>query len=293
MSFSGGKDSTYMLREMIRRNMPIDFVINADTGMEFPAMYDHINRVDDYLFSERGIRITRLKSTKTFEEMMFDAVRQAEHKNSDIIGYGWPAVFVRWCTGKLKTHLIEAYLRNLPLEPYQYVAIAADEAYRLERPNNQGDFRRHPLVDWKVTEAEALVSCYQAGYTWDGLYEHFHRVSCWCCPLQSLDELRTLWELYPDLWAKLRDLDDRAIAQFGRDSPLGQFRKNESVRMLELRFAFEKEWKKMRGNIRSRTFFAALYDLYKENFDAAYLAGAIPTPRKKNEHSKTRLSHER
>ena len=34
-----------MLLEMIQRNMPIDFVINADTGMEFPAMYEHIDRI--------------------------------------------------------------------------------------------------------------------------------------------------------------------------------------------------------------------------------------------------------
>lgn len=282
MSFSGGKDSTYMLLEMIRRNMPIDLVLNADTGMEFPAMYEHIDRIDDHLYAERGIRITRLKSSKSFEDLMFDAVREGGREYSNRTGYGWPGIFVRWCTGCLKTHLIGQFLRPLPLEPYQYVAFAADEAYRLERKNNQGEFRRHPLLDWGITEAEALAGCYQAGYTWGGLYEHFSRVSCWCCPLQNLDELRALWELYPDVWAKLRDLDDRAIAQFGRNDPLGQFRKNESVRMLELRFALEQEWKKRGGNIRNRAFFATLHELYRENFNAAYLADAIPKPKKKH-----------
>ena len=32
--------------------------------------------------------------------------------------------------------------------------------------------------------------CYDHGFDWDGLYEIFRRVSCWCCPLQSLSELR-------------------------------------------------------------------------------------------------------
>ena len=53
---------------------------------------------------------------------------------------------------------------------------------------------------------------------------------------------RVLRAHYPELWTELRRLDDRAIAQFGRDNPYGQFRKKESVRMLELRFDFEKEW---------------------------------------------------
>ncbi len=45
VSFSGGKDSTAMLIMMIEKNMPIDEIIFCDTGMEFPAMYDHIDRL--------------------------------------------------------------------------------------------------------------------------------------------------------------------------------------------------------------------------------------------------------
>ena len=38
VSLSGGKDSTAMLLLMIERGMPIDLVLSADTGMEFPEM---------------------------------------------------------------------------------------------------------------------------------------------------------------------------------------------------------------------------------------------------------------
>ena len=37
VSLSGGKDSTAMLLLMIERDMPIDMVLSADTGMEFPG----------------------------------------------------------------------------------------------------------------------------------------------------------------------------------------------------------------------------------------------------------------
>ena len=42
LSFSGGKDSTYLLLELIRRDYPLDEVRFFDTGWEYPAMYDHI-----------------------------------------------------------------------------------------------------------------------------------------------------------------------------------------------------------------------------------------------------------
>ena len=41
---------TILLLLMIERGMPIDAVISADTGMEFPEMYEHLKKVDDYLF---------------------------------------------------------------------------------------------------------------------------------------------------------------------------------------------------------------------------------------------------
>ena len=58
VSLSGGKDSTAMLLLMIEQDMPIDMVLSADTGMEFPEMYEHLAKLDEHLFRERGIHIT-------------------------------------------------------------------------------------------------------------------------------------------------------------------------------------------------------------------------------------------
>ena len=57
VSLSGGKDSTAMLLLMIERGMPIDMVLYADTGMEFPEMYAHIAKLDAYLYEQRGIHM--------------------------------------------------------------------------------------------------------------------------------------------------------------------------------------------------------------------------------------------
>ena len=65
-----------------------------------------------------------------------------------------------------------------------------------------------------------------------GLYEDFDRVSCWCCPLQPLKSLRTLYHKYPELWEKLKAMDKKAAYSF---------KPNYSVEQLEERFKKEDE----------------------------------------------------
>lgn len=240
LSLSGGKDSTALGLEWLKRHRqdsvtyPLDEVVYCDTWMEFPAMMEHINRLER-IFKESGIKFTRVQNPKSFEWYMFDYEPKRRNPNfQGVKGQGWPGPKARWCTGELKTGIINKYLAQLR-EQYtviQLVGIAADEEYRLERENNQDPTHRHPLVEWGWTEADCLKYCYDQGFEWGGLYEIFSRVSCWCCPFKSLEELRKLRKHFPDLWAKLLDMEHRTW---------GTFRADYSVDQLEIRFAFEEE----------------------------------------------------
>ena len=240
LSLSGGKDSSALLLLMLEKGMPIDCVLYADTGMEFPEMEAHIAKLDDFLFRERGIHITTLRHPHGFEWLMFDEPKQKPSclENRARLGIppygnGWPGMKVRWCTGQLKTHLLTKEVNRLKSEKsaLHFVGIAADEAQRCKK-------EQYPLVEWGITEAEALKICYDHGFDWGGLYEIYHRVSCWCCPFQRVDELRNLRHHHSELWARLLDLDKRARAQFG-PGPLGQFKQNWSVARYDERFARE------------------------------------------------------
>lgn len=232
-----------MLLLMLEAGMPIDCVLTADTGMEFPEMYRHWDKIDQVLYQERGIHLTILRHSKGFEWLMFDQPKEKPKtlENRAKLGVppygnGWPGIRVRWCTGQLKTHLIAKEVNRLKKEKnaLHYIGIAADESQRCKDDPNH----RYPLVEWGITEAQALQICYDRGFDFGGLYKIYHRASCWCCPLQRIGELRKLRRHHPELWARLWDMDNRARAQFGA-GPLGQFKERWSIEKLDARFARE------------------------------------------------------
>lgn len=235
-SFSGGKDSTAMVLRLIELGRHIDEVVCCDTYKEFPAMYRHIEKAKRVVESH-GIKFTFLRCQQSFDYLMFEHYpNRKNEKLKGLQGYSWPGSRARWCTSKLKIDVIDRYLRKLEeqYEVIQYIGIAADEQYRLERENNQNETHIHPLVEWGWDEKQALQYCYSRGFDWEGLYEIFSRVSCWCCPLQSMEELRKLRKHYPDLWEELKDMDRRTWRKFRADY---------SVEQLEMRFSLEEEMK--------------------------------------------------
>lgn len=206
VNFSGGKDSTAMLLKLIEENRQIDEIIFCDTGKEFPEMYQHIEDVEKYI----NRPITRLKSNKTFEYYMFEHVK-VKGKNKGKKGYSWSDFRNRWCTTLLKTKVINEYLKKYENEDIvEYIGIALDENKRVKD-------KCYPLIEWKMTEKDCLNYCYSKGFFWNGLYEKFDRVSCWCCPLKSLKELRILRKEYPALWNELKEMDKHTYRKFRAD----------------------------------------------------------------------------
>ena len=189
-SVSGGKDSTAMLLRLLEEGRQVDEIIFCDTGLEFPQMYAHLEKLERYI----GRPITRLKAPYTFEQYFYEYQAQGDAALVTNRGLSWPSHACRWCTGRLKAHVIAKHLRELKRQYHlvQHIGIAADEARRCKD-------LYYPLVEWGMTEADCLNYCYARGFDWGGLYKIFRRVSCWCCPLQPISELRKLRKHCPDL----------------------------------------------------------------------------------------------
>lgn len=242
-SLSGGKDSTAMVLRLLEEKKPLDRILFCDTGIEFPQMYEHIARLEQ----ELSIPIIRLKPEKSFEFYLLEYKPKRRNPNNPLagnVGLGWADSRVRWCTSLLKTRLIDRYLKEFrrDYEIIQYIGIAADETKRMRN-------MCYPLVEWGMTEQDCLNYCYARGYDWGGLYRAFKRVSCWCCPLQPLSELRILRKRYPELWSQLLEWQKKTWRKF---------RANYTVQELDVRFQFEDEWLQEGKSIKGKEFFTEL-----------------------------------
>lgn len=231
VSCSGGKDSTALVLGMWERGMQIDEIVTAEIGME----WDEVNTVFKQIEEITGLPVTRVKApeSRSFEHLMFEKVI-TRGKRAGTCGYGWPTSANRWCTTLCKARPLDAHLKAKEKDGYRvisYIGIAADEKHRSEK--NVGVVRiekRYPLIDWGMTEADCLRYCYEYGIDFGGLYNHYTRISCWCCPLMRINDARTLYHYYPEKWQQLKDMDARAR---------NQFKAAYSVEDLERRFIAE------------------------------------------------------
>ena len=203
LSFSGGKDSTAMLILALEKKIPIDKIVYFDCGyFEFPEMKEHIKLVEKKL----DVNIDVCYPVKDFKEYIKEI--------------GWATPSLRWCTNE-KINSIRRFMRFY--RPYtSYIGFAADETKRVNRAFRKNNSRKRdyfmhfsfPLVDWNITEKQALEICYSNGFSWGGLYEFWGRLSCWCCPLQSDRDIMTLKNKKPGLWSELWKMDQLAPHDF-------------------------------------------------------------------------------
>jgi len=230
-----------MVLRLIEEGRPLDEIIWFDTGWEFPENYQHIDLVE----SRIGIPITRLHPDEPFEYMMLHkpvTKRSGENKGqTHKRGYGWPSWHWRWCTAH-KRAVIRRHIRETtkPGELCgQYIGFALDERKRAETKAFSKPEYVFPLIEWGMTEADCLEYCRARGYTFGGIYEHFSRLSCWCCPIASLDYHRTLRREFPHIWARMIEWDAAMSCDDNRT-----FSKHESLEALDARFAREDDrWK--------------------------------------------------
>ena len=242
ISFSGGKDSTAMALEMIERGEDIHSIVCFDTGWEFPAMYDHWKQFEEYT----GIELVILHPKQPFTYWLFERpiFRKGTYDKPYRFGNGWPAYTRRWCTRE-KALAIHRYSANIT-RPISCIGFASDEAHRKEKISGRGPRQRYPLIEYGIDEKRALEICKSHGFHWDGLYNHFDRVSCYCCPLQSKRELRKLRDHFPDLWTQMLSWETKCHDKHPN------FKDGMSVADLEVQFAQEDEQRAKMKELREK-----------------------------------------
>lgn len=210
-SWSGGKDSTFMVDQLLRNGDPLDLIIFSNTGFEFEEMYEYIRRVKEYWEIRYNAKIVLLNSGEAGRDIWSKwaegAFTRGQHKGSP---RGFPfSIGMSWCTRELKIKPFENYIKNLygkDQKIYRYVGIAHDEPKRITDEENL----LYPIYDWKITEKEVEEILIEREFH-NPLYNHFARTGCYLCPKQNLKSLFKLWKFYPKEWQEMKDLEQKYI----------------------------------------------------------------------------------
>lgn len=211
-SISYGKDSLAQLEVMHRNNHPITDIVTADIMATpdipayLPELVDFRERIDKEIKERYGIQVTHIKSDKSFVEMFYKE-KTARSKYPGI--YGWPKTTRgRWCSKYLKIVPIHNYFKNV--DCVQWIGIAADEPARHQQLN---ETTRSALVEHNITEADAMEICKDLNWV-SPTYIHSSRDGCWFCPCQGLDQLRRLYNEFPEFWSLMMEWDKDSVMVF-------------------------------------------------------------------------------
>lgn len=171
VSFSGGKDSTATALLLQERGIN-PRLLYFDTGWEFPQMHDHIKHFLDVT----GLDIVRMKPRKPFEYYFNEHKFTRRADGEELVGYGWPKPYKRWCTN-IKTEALDLYLASMSfieeLPITCAVGFSYDELHRRDKllKNKEKVWYVNyvfPLIEEKMTEKDALEYCKKMGFTWGG-----------------------------------------------------------------------------------------------------------------------------
>lgn len=229
MCVSGGVNSTTMMSIIYSHNdvYEIDRFIFADTGLEYPEMYEYLDTLRD-----KGFPIETVSTDQRFDDWFYGKITRGERKG---IIRGFPPVTspCYW--------MREAKFNVLKKECKDSICMlgySADEESRVNGKHDYGYKCYFPLWEWGFTQ-EMCVKYLQHKDLWNPLYDFVDRTGCWLCPKQSKKSLLFLKTNHPDLWDRLLD--------YQRDDPVGFHTDDKRLISIENKYTSLKFQRKLTG----------------------------------------------
>ena len=211
-SISFGKDSLAMLLKILELNYPLDEVVYFDIGVEFNSIRNNAERMKPIL-ANKGVEFTILQPKEPFIYCMTEEPIVKRKTKEVQFGRKWCGGKVRWGTFLKMEALKENNDKYGEEMIVEYVGVAADERERINRERHGNRIKIYPLVEWEMTEKDCLEYCYSKGWHWNEngyeLYDLLDRVSCKYCRNKNLKELRNIYHFMPNVWQKLKELQDK------------------------------------------------------------------------------------
>jgi hypothetical protein len=217
ISFSGGRTSGYMTKELLKhKDKWKDIIITfANTGQEHEKTLEFINNCDTHFnFNTVWLeaKITHEKGVGTRHSVVDfkTASRTGKPFEEQIKKYGIPFTAAPICTRELKDNPIKSYINSLGLKKEDYIlaiGIRADENKRANL-NNVRNFI-YPLLDLDVDKQDVLDWWEEQTFDLE-IPEHFG--NCVWCWKKSFKKLMTIMVEEPSAF----DFPRRMEKQYAR-----------------------------------------------------------------------------
>lgn len=231
LSLSFGKDSMALLIEVLKRKLPLDYVIfcdikfNNEISGEHPLMSEWIPKAEQMLKDKFNIDIFHLTAKKNFTEQFYTVKAKGNHNGRR---YGFPYTIGAWCNDRLKLQPINNFIKGVIKEfgsVTEYIGIAKDEPKRLARYKElETDKHKYiTLADLDIDELQAIEICKQHDLL-SPKYTNSFRGGCWFCPKQSMSDLYELWKNYPNYFNMLVEMEKDSFNTFKPNKTIKQIK---------------------------------------------------------------------
>lgn len=199
VSYGGGVNSTALVIFLIERELPLDYVVFADTGNEMPETYQYLDIMGKYL--ERAGVPLKVVQTRNGESLSDRCMRR----------HVIPSQVWRWCTRDMKVTPIHAFYRRLKTHVYQYMGIDYGEVHRMKPAKVDYVTNLYPLVDYRIGREGCVNLIRDAGLPVP------IKSGCYMCPFNNADRWSYIHERHPGLYGMAMRLEESG-KHFGRQT---------------------------------------------------------------------------
>lgn len=238
ISFGGGTNSTAMLIGMYEKEIPVDLILFADTGGEFPHTYKHVETMSVWLQKHGLPEITTVKYNDKDGNRMTLEMECLKSKTLPAIAYGY-----KKCSLKHKRSVQDKYCNNLPAcrdtwnngnKVTKYIGFDAGEEKRIfnarmaDMVDQKYDYV-YALYDWGWWRDDCIEKIKEHGIPLPG------KSSCFFCPSMKRTEILKLKRDYPELLKRAIAIEENAkenlitVKGLGRDFSWKNFIDNYNV----------------------------------------------------------------
>lgn len=210
---------------MYNKAIPIDLILFADTGAEYPHTYEFIETMNGWLRDRSLPQITVVKNVDRYGNRFSLEMECLRSHSLPSIAYGH-----KKCSHKHKIAPQDKFCNNYPPcrevwargeRVYKYVGYDAGEQRQHDNAlkydlKDRKYIKKYPLIAWNWNRDDCIREVEKAGLPQPG------KSSCFFCPSMKKYEIVAMKTQYPELFQRAVAIENNALPYLTKVKGLGR-----------------------------------------------------------------------